>query len=165
MTELTQKRLLEALDYDPDTGFFTWKLVRTGRRKTGSVAGYKCPRYGTIRIRIDGRNYQAHRLAFLFMNGYWAENEVDHINSISGDNRWCNLREATRSQNSANRGVTSRNKLGVKGISKSHNRYRVDVQSRYIGQFKTLKEACEAYNIAAMKIYREFAQLTGSHDG
>src|SRR5215467_8628570 len=102
MGEIDATRVREVLDYDFETGRFTWRVKRT-RVTVGDLAG--CLDAGRYKIRISGRNYWAHRLAFLWMTGEWPQGEVDHKNGNPTDNRWSNLRDATRPQNQHNRGV------------------------------------------------------------
>ena len=110
---LTQERLKEVLHYDPETGIFAWQ-VQTGRSRLDSPAGYT-RRDGYRQIKVDKRVYLAHRLAWLFMMGAWPSEEVDHINCNKVDNRWTNLRPATRGQNNAN-SRARRSKSGIKGV-------------------------------------------------
>ena len=42
-------------------------------------------------ITIDGREYFAHDLVWLYMTGELPKGEVEHINRNNDDNRWCNL--------------------------------------------------------------------------
>ena len=60
--------------------------------------------------------YKAHRLAFLYMEGYFPEYDVDHKNGIRNDNRWLNLRHAMRRCNMQNQKINSRNKSGFPGV-------------------------------------------------
>ena len=112
---ITQERLKELLNYDPDTGVFTW-LVSSRGVKAG-VAGCVHP-LGYIQININGRSYRAHRLAFLYMTGTFPDDQVDHINGMRADNRWLNLREATHSENLRNCGKYANNTSGYKGVHK-----------------------------------------------
>lgn len=112
--KLTQKRLKELLHYYPETGIFTLKIGIPGR-SAGSVSGTK--NGGYIQIKIDGIIYRAHRLAWLYIHGYFPENQIDHINRIKDDNRIVNLREVSLSCNNRNKGVKSNNKTGVTGVS------------------------------------------------
>ena len=91
---LTQDGLRQLLNYDPDMGAFTWRQGR-GPVRAGGVAGC-LTRKGYRRIQIDGQNYMAHRLAWLYMYGSWPPEQIDHINEIKSDNRLDNLRLANQ---------------------------------------------------------------------
>jgi hypothetical protein len=91
---LSHNRLIKVLHYDEVTGIFT-------RRSTSKICGWPNPG-GYLQIMIDCRIYQLHRLAFFYMTGKWPVLHVDHINCMRSDNRWCNLRQATYSQNRMN---------------------------------------------------------------
>ncbi len=138
---LTQCRLKELLHYDPETGLFT--------RFSGNVAGTIRPD-GYVRITLAREPYYAHRLAFLYMTGYFPANDVDHINHIRGDNRWENLRVVTKSENHKNRQLTSHNTSGVVGVSwhKSTNKWIARIgregQQTHLGLFATIEEAAAA---------------------
>jgi hypothetical protein len=91
------QRLKEFLIYDPETGLFT-KIRRNFKKP---FAGTPHP-VGYIRITIDKRFYLAHRLAWFYVKGKWPEADIDHINGDKTDNRFANLREASRSLNRGN---------------------------------------------------------------
>ena len=95
---LTHARLLEKVVYDPDTGKFT----HLGRRRP-KVGQFD--KDGYVKISIDEVKHQAHRLAWLYMTGSYppADMQVDHINGVRDDNRWCNLRLVTHTENQAYR--------------------------------------------------------------
>lgn len=100
-TGLTAESLRELLHYDPQTGIFTWRVTR-GNLKACSRAG-SMKEDGYIRVCIGERRYHAHRLAWLYVTGDWPVEEIDHINRNKADNRFTNLRPATRSTNEQNR--------------------------------------------------------------
>lgn len=161
---LTQEYLKEILDYNPETGIFIWKKRVSIRITIGKVAG-TLTEDGYILIQINKRGYKAHQLAFLYMTGKFVE-EVDHKNNIRIDNRWKNLREATRLQNGHNKSIQVNNIWGYKGISK----YRYDPskwtasityknKNIYLGIFKTKESAALEYNKAAITYYGDFAKL------
>ncbi len=109
---LTQERLKELLSYNKDTGKFTWlQGVYRGRECIASGGE------GYVLIKIDGSNYKAHRLAFLYVKGYIPEYMVDHINGTRDDNRLANLRHASPRCNSQNRATRSDNTSGYRGVS------------------------------------------------
>lgn len=161
---LTAERLRGVVSYDPETGVFVWK-VNPSNRRVGDECGDIKKDSGYRLISVDCRRYRAHRLAWLYMTGAWPTEQVDHKNGVRSDNRWSNLREATQRQNSANM-MRRNNKTGVKGVIRyqgpKHVRFRanimVDGHTNYLGSFKTLEAAAEAYRIAAEKHFGEFAR-------
>lgn len=106
MPELTQEIVRELLDYNPETGVFTWrprdrKWFNTDRiwnswnaKLAGKPAGTP-HRSGYIWIGLNGKLLAAHRLAFLWMAGAWPTRQVDHRDRDRANNRWTNLRDAT----------------------------------------------------------------------
>ena len=116
--ELTQERLKSLLNYNPETGEFTW-LVSRRSDLVGKIAGYPSP-YGSgkfyIKIRIDGRLYPAHRLVWLYTYGVWPENQIDHIDQESLNNRLSNLRDVSRDENLKNKKAYKNNSTGVTGV-------------------------------------------------
>ena len=145
MKKLTQGELKENLHYDADTGLFTWAKNRQ-RVGIGSLAGC-LDNYGYRVIGIDGKQYKAHRLAFLYMTGKLPPNEIDHINHSRDDNRFVNLRHATRVENLRNKSMHSNNKSGFTGVywEKALNKWAVNIwvngKNKYLGNFTDIKEA------------------------
>lgn len=139
---ISHSRLLEVLEYDPIEGVFV-------RKATGKVAG-SVMTGGYRRVRIDGCVYLCHRLAWLYVHGSEPENEVDHINGDTGDNRISNLRLATHLENSQNR-IVRKNRSGHPGArwvpsrGKWCSRIRVGGKEIHIGLFDSPAEASAAY--------------------
>lgn len=157
---ITQEELQALLHYDADTGVFTWKQTKGPRAVKGDVAGTDFEGY--VRIKINSEKYLAHRLAWLYVYGYFSEDMLDHINQNKSDNRICNLREASRSENLFNKGKTKANTSGVKGASwdKRNKVYlaRLSVNNRkiYLGRFKTISEAEAVLTANRQKYHGEF---------
>lgn len=158
-------RLIELLDYSPETGQFRWKVTRNARfARAGDVAG-SLDRHGYRQIKIDGRLHLAHRLAWLWKYGEWPEGDLDHINLNADDNRIANLRLATRSENHANRRARVDSKSGLKGVhfEKARGCWIAHIvwrgKRRKIGRFATAEEAYDAYCKAAKEQWGEFARL------
>jgi hypothetical protein len=80
--------------YDSKTGVIT----RNDRLKSNGSLDH----YGYLIIKIKGKQFKAHRLAWFLYYGYFPKKELDHINHIRNDNRILNLREATRIENIQN---------------------------------------------------------------
>lgn len=167
---ITADELRKLLTYDPASGNFTW-LPREGddpHTRTfntsfaGKVAGNVHKKLGYRVIMIYGRNFGAHRLAFLFMTGKWPNAEVDHINLDRADNRFLNLRHATQAQNGANRTKYRNNTSGWKGASRYRSGWRAQIQVNgeniYLGTYRTPEEAHDAYCAAARQNFGEFAR-------
>lgn len=162
---LTQARLREVLAYDPATGAFTWNVMLSSRGPVGSVAG-SYTRKGYWRVRIDGREYMAHRLAWLYVTGSWPTKQIDHRNTNRADNRFDNLRLATNSQNGGNRRLSSKNRTGFKGVSfasrcakRPYNaQISINGKSKNLGYYATPEAAHAAYLAAASEHFGDFAR-------
>jgi hypothetical protein len=167
MTVLTQARLQTLLHYNPTTGMFR-RLSSRGNRKAGCEAAISGKNYYR-RIAVDGREYGAHRLAWLYVYGYMPDGQIDHINRDKQDNRIENLRIATPAQNLANSERRRSNSSGFKGVTRSRRKCKkswiasITVAGRhlYLGSFLTPEEASLAYAKASVAAHSQFAY----HDG
>lgn len=112
---LTKAKVRSLLHYSEQSGQFIWLDNKNNRVKKGDVAGH-IDDHGYRRICIEGVEYRAHRLAWLYIFGVMPE-MIDHVNGIRTDNRLSNLRECTSSQNAINRKIQSNNKSGTTGVS------------------------------------------------
>lgn len=153
--KLTQKRLKELLDYDPETGVFVWRVYRSSNAKAGDIAGSLNKR-GYMQISIDDKRYTAHRLVFLYVDGYFPENEVDHKYRDKLNNRRSDLREVSRRCNLRNKGLQKNNTSGVAGVcwDKSTNKWMVSIsipKQIHLGRFDYLIDAVEARWAAEVK--------------
>lgn len=168
----TQEYLKKILDYDPETGIFTWKKRETANPRTAGWnavhAGKKVRGYRgatSVRIDVDDSHYMAHRLAWIFVNGDdWDRGlEIDHKDCDFTNNRISNLRLATRGQNMANSRKFKRKTL-PKGVHKNANCrtyyavIHVDKQRHYLGCFDSAEEAKYFYDYAAQYYRRQFAR-------
>jgi hypothetical protein len=156
---ITQERLKELLNYDHTTGVWTWRVWRGGSApRAGEVACRK--QQHPRQIKIEGRLYLTSRLAFLYMTGRWPETTVDHVNQDCLDDRWSNLREATRQQQNCNKRGWAQS--GFKGVRRDGNsfmaRIGIDGKVIYLGSRPTAEEAHELYCAAAAKLHGKFAR-------
>lgn len=157
---ITQTELKKLLHYDPDTGLFTW-LVNRRSVKAEDLAG-NVNQKGYIRIKVNQKEYLAHRLAWLYMNGLMPKNGIDHTNNIKTDNRITNLREATHSENMRNRLLTVRNRTGFKGVgfNKRAKKFKATITFNniqiHLGYFLDAKSASLAYEAYGKKLHGDF---------
>ena len=160
---LTAERLRELLRYDPETGIFTWRTNRRGGARAGNIAG--CKTDGYIQIHVDGEIHRAHRLVWLYVTGKWPVLYLDHKNGSRNDNRFSNLREATKAQNNRNHRPHPNSKSGFKGVSTDHGYgWRARCAEQYLGFFRSPEEAAKAYDRAAREKWGEFAVLNFPDD-
>ena len=140
-----------------------WK-VSTGRRvKVGDIAG-TVNNKGYRSIRIDGKDYLAHRLIWLMVHGKSPADMLDHINGIKLDNRVSNLREATSQQNQQNQTKPQVNsKTGFLGVSlhkrgRFYARISINGKQKNLGLFNTPEQAHDAY-LTAKRQHHEFCTI------
>ena len=142
---ITQKELKELLHYTPETGVFT-RIKATQSIRVGDVAG-TIMQIGYVMLRVKGNKYLAHRLAWLYMYGYFPSNQIDHRNHIRDDNRIVNLREVTCAENHRNRSKSKFNLSGVTGVRwrKQNSKWlasvKVNGKQKHLGYFDDKFEA------------------------
>lgn len=100
--DLSAERLRETVDYNPNTGVFTWRSRPNRTDRSGKLAGFLDTR-GYWRIRVDGTIYLAHRLAWLYVTGKWPTAQIDHKDGARSHNAIGNLRDVSASVNQQNR--------------------------------------------------------------
>ena len=159
---ITEKQLKDVLNYNPETGIFTWLTRPSNSIHIGDIAG-GLHHTGYIHIRINGKKYSAHRLAWLYTQGQWPKDQIDHINGIKDNNKLSNLREATSSQNNANSNMRCSNKSGRKGVywHKGKGMWAAQITTnskvKRLGTFTCKDKAYAAYCKAADKYHGKFA--------
>lgn len=151
---LSQSELKSRLDYDPQTGKFIWKRAKSQwrGREAGmiSVFGYRT-------ISLKCQPCPAHRIAWVMAYGKDPIGEIDHINGDRSDNRLCNLRCVTSTENARNSRISKSNTSGVQGVSwyarskKWLAQIRVNGRLLHLGYFETLDEAKQARLSANIK--------------
>ena len=159
--------LEQLLSYDAHTGEFTHKarpleLFKTERAskiwnttRAGTRAGWVRPD-GYVGISIDGKLYQAHRVAYYMGTGTDPlELTIDHINPLNkADNRLANLRLATMAEQRKNCSESSANTSGATGVHwhKKTKKYQSTIKAGgkliHIGYFDNLEDAARARKVA-----------------
>lgn len=158
----------QLLDYNPETGDFTWKVARMSYARgvrPGDVAGtVGRHRLSYVQIGIDGRIYRAHILAYWFMIGQAVPEgfEIDHRDRCRSNNVWSNLRLRTRSGNNLNRSPQSNNTSGVRGVHKGKGsntwfaRIQIGKVVYPLGTFQSYEEAVAARRAGELKHLGEY---------
>lgn len=150
---LTQNKyaLIDAEDFDLVSGW-TWSACKYGRTF-----------YAKCSVRVAGKqtSVKMHRLIMSADEG----EAVDHINGDGLDNRRCNLRLASKSQNGQNQANCRTHSSRFKGVSwdKQTGRWRSKIQcdgmTFHIGRFHSEIEAARAYDSAALELFGDYARL------
>lgn len=165
-TGLTQARLKSLLNYEPETGVFSWLVNRPNGVKIGDEAG-RISAAGYRLIKIDGRAYTGARLAWLYMTGEWPSNLIDHADTDKSNNAWVNLRAASYAENIRNRHVQRNTRSGLKGVHYAPTRtsykkwaahIRVEGVLKHLGYFAQPEEAHAVYAKAAESFFGQFAR-------
>jgi hypothetical protein len=173
---MTQEELRKYLDYNQETGIFTWKARDESEfynpkqkafntRLAGKETGV-CSSWGYKVIRFRDKLYSAHRLAWLYVYGYTPPEQIDHINNIRTDNRIINLRLASNAENCQNlkKHFKNNKSAGLLGVfkPKSAKNYYSKITANGVvirlGKFKTKEEAHNAY-VEAKRKYHEYGTL------
>jgi hypothetical protein len=155
--------------FDYRDGWLFWKVRRGVGIKKGSLAGTMLiDRTGKSywRIKINGKSILAHRIIWEIFNGAIPIGlEIDHMNSVSLDNRIENLRLADRFENAKNLKIGKSNKSGLKGVywNKKNKNWMAQITSDnrriHLGCFITKEEAHESYCKAAKDLHGEFHRI------
>jgi hypothetical protein len=162
MTTISAQLVRSLFEYNAETGALTWKVSRGNRIKIGDAVR-NIDSKGYLRVTIGQRQYRAHRIVWLYVNGKFPAGHLDHVNCDRTDNRLANLRECDAQQNVANRRLNKNNTTGFKGVSLvtggssymagiTYNRRRI-----HLGCFPTAEEAHAAYVAAAAKLFGDYA--------
>lgn len=155
---LTHARLKTLLRYNKRTGVFTWRVTTSSKSMVGNVAGYM-RKDGYVSIMINWKRYLVHRLAWLYVNGRWPKNHIDHKDGRPWNNRWNNLRDVTRCENQQNRRCAAKqNKLGILGVRSQGKKFSArivcDGHEIYLGTFDTAKAASRVYLQTKRELHR-----------
>lgn len=159
----TIQHLHERVSYNPQSGAFVWKANRIAAR-VGTEAGQN--RSGYRVIRIQGRMFPAHRIAWALMTGAWPSHDIDHRNLDKSDNRWDNLRPASKRENARNTGIRADNKSGFKGVcwDKGRRRWRADIRlpsiRKHLGLFDDPAIAHAAYSRAVSEHFGDYGRVS-----
>lgn len=156
--ELNHDKLIEYLDYNPDTGIFTWLKNPGIKNLVGKEAG--CVNsIGYVNMSIFGKKYSGHRLAWFYCFREWPVYNIDHIDKNRSNNRLDNLRDVPQSLNIRNT-QTKLGQSGRRGVYKSGNKWKAASEHYgkyvYLGTYDTIEEAGNTFDTYTEKQYENF---------
>ena len=144
-------------NYDPLTGVVTWRNGPFAGRVAGHIndEGYHRLEWGPKKPGLR-RRHPAAVVIWAMMTGEWPTIEVDHANRNPLDNRWANLRLATRSEQTQNR-VRKKDYPWPVGVKRRGNRFQaaiaIEKKWMYLGMFATAEDAHRAYLAARERLH------------
>lgn len=160
---IAQSLAAEVFSYDPETGILTNRVDRPRPGgKAGTEAGFD-NKNGYRRVIVAGKKYYTHQIIWLLMTGEWPDDEIDHKDGNGMNNRWSNLRQADRFENTQNTKKRAHSKQPYKGVrtNRSGNwEARIVCNKKYIhlGVFPSAEDARDAYVAAGIRLHGEFAR-------
>lgn len=157
--ELSASILKSIIAYNPLDGVFHWVKCPNRKIPAGSVAG-KLDARGYVQIKIMGRSFSAHQLAWLYETGDWPREEIDHKDGLPSNNIFSNLRLGGNGINQQNiRLAPTHGSSGFLGVTKRKdcNKFRASIsingRSRNVGSFDSAEEAHAAYLQAKRQLH------------
>jgi hypothetical protein len=174
----SQEYLRQCFDYDPETGVLTWRVRPRGHFKcnqswaaanskcSGAVAGRPITDTGGkqyLYVMLNFRMWRVHRLIWILVNAGADPPTIDHMNGDGLDNRLCNLRPASRSENQKN--TKTRQSLYGRGVYQSFKKFAAKIRvgpgikKEYLGSYNTPEEAHAAYERASLRLHGKFSYL------
>lgn len=160
--DISPIELRRLFSYDPKTGVVRRKTESRGTPRIGSVVGAMCGK-GYLRVTINKRLYQLHRIVFAIIHDRWPTEHVDHINGNKSDNRAGNLREASNAENMRAVPPKKSNRSGASGVmwDRARGQWRAQIKVNYrlinLGRFSTKDAALAARQKAERQYFGEFA--------
>ena len=157
------EELKEFLDYNPDTGIFTWIKKPGQSTRVGHVAGSAIGN-GYMRIKFKCIEYLAHRVAYYMYHGVDPLGKcIDHIDGDKANNKIDNLRLASIVQNGMNRvNLPSNNNSGAIGVcwDKKAKKWKAQIIAnkvyKHLGYFTSKEDAIKVRREAEIKYYGDF---------
>lgn len=160
--------LLECFSYSPRNGLLRWKrrpphhflsghFQRSwNKRYAGSRTGERVNSTGYFTVRINDSLYLVHRVIWKLKTGQEPPEVVDHCDRDAKNNRWTNLRAASKGQNNINRS-------GTQGLffDRDRNKWMAHIKKNgkrhFLGRHETFEFALSARRAAEKQHFGEFA--------
>lgn len=148
MQHLTHSEVKDIFHYSHDTGEF---YKRSGGCIRESKNGY-------LRVSHGNKSMAVHKVAWFYMTGEWPDSDIDHIDHNRKNNKWSNLRLATRQENMRNATRSKSNTSGFTGVTwcKQQKQWQAQItvsgKCIKLGRFDDINDAISARK-QANKVY------------
>ena len=155
---IDQETVKKLFHYDAESGMLLWRNGN-GRNVKPWQQAKALNGNGYCSVKIEKKNHPVHRIIWLYVYGHFPEQDIDHKNRIRNDNRLCNLRAVSRTDNCQNISLPSHNKSGHIGVSwfKNHNCWtvyvKVNKKNKWLGYYKNLDDAIAARKAGEKQYY------------
>jgi hypothetical protein len=163
--------LRECFTYDRHAGILCWKVRPSGHfltkrawhtwnaRFSGKVAGSLNNR-GYYKVEILGTYFLSHRVVWKLVIGDEPPEFLDHSDGDRANNRWSNLRAATRTEQNQNSAFRLHNTSGHRGVYRRRGKWQVSIRTNgvlcHLGCFNSIEDAVAVREAAARKLHGEF---------
>jgi hypothetical protein len=155
---IDQETVKKLFYYDAETGMLIWRNGNKRNVKPWQEAK-ALNGLGYYSVKIQNKSYPVHRIIWLYVHGIFPDQDIDHKNRIRNDNRLCNLRSVSRTDNCQNISLPRHNKSGHIGVSwiKRHEAWtvyvKVNKKNKWLGCYKNLDDAVAARKAGEAKYY------------
>ena len=137
--------------FPTNRAFASWNAKYAGK-EAGTNLNPLSHKSGWRQVKIFGKNYREHIIVMAIFDGKWPDDEIDHINGDTFDNRPCNLRVVDGLTNARNRGMHKNNTSGFTGVTKEGKKWLAYIMVNYkvirLGLYMNKWEAIEARQAA-----------------
>jgi hypothetical protein len=158
------------VSYDQETGEVLWTWSDDPSDPTAprhEVPAHFQGKDGRQFILVMGYPIPVQYVAWIYMTGEWPIKTVDHKDCDPSNNRWKNLREATRSQQLYNtrkrRILIAASKIKGVWFDKARGKWSsqicIDGKRYHLGRFDREEDAAKAYRGAALRLHGDFARI------
>ena len=155
---IDQQTVKKLFYYDAESGMLLWRNGHGRNVKPWQQAKAQNG-HGYYTAKINNTSHLVHRLIWLYVHGRFPEKYIDHKNRIRNDNRLCNLRNVSTTDNAQNISLPKHNTSGHMGISwyardQKWNVYiKVNKKNKWLGRYASIDDAIAVRKAAEQAHY------------
>lgn len=166
---ITRDNLKEYINYNPETGQMIWIKKKQGV-KLGRDVGFinrGGNGYPYKKLNFENKIIALHRVIWFYMTGYLPDTKVQvyHIDKNSLNNKWDNLKLASRNEIGIKASISKNNKSGVTGVIwlKREKAWRSQIfingELQYLGYYKDFFEAvCRRKSAESKLVFENYGK-------